>query len=297
MSEAPLAWSAPYSPFIQFCDDAPRRRDWRIPQRRLEYWLLVTSVDGEEQIRVDGDRFHIRSGETYLIQPGALHDLGSQRGNTPVWIHFDVLFDPRRAEPGRYHAGPFDAELGPRAALLQPAALATWGVELPVVVPPPLAARFRAEVPALVARHKASTPPARLEATARLATLLALLVDEAWRSGGGGRGPTDEDRITRAEAAARHRLDTGFGLEAFAAAAGLGRSRFCQVYRQLRGTTPGGFLQRERQSRAEALLRSTALPLAQVASLVGYRDATVFVRAFRRARGVTPGAWRSAPGQ
>lgn len=297
MTDGPLAWNAPYSPFIHFCDDAPRRRDWSLPNRRLEYWLMVTSVDGEERITVDGDRYHVRSGETYLIQPGALHDLGSQRGNTPVWIHFDVLFDPQRSRPGRYHAGPFDAELGERTALLQPAARATWGVALPVLVPPPLIARFRAEVPALVARHKAGTPPARLEATARLAVLLALLVDEAWRSGGGGGGPTDEDRIARAEAAARHRLGTGFGLEAFAAAAGLGRSRFCQVYRRLRGMPPGAFLQRERQVRAEALLRSTALPLAQIASLVGFRDATVLVRAFRRARGVTPGAWRSAPGR
>ena len=296
MKDGPLAWNAPYSPFIHFCDDTPRNRFWSICNRRLEYWLLVTSCDGEERIVVDGNGYDVRSGETYLIQPGVLHDLGSRRGNTPVWIHFDVLFDPRRAEAGRYHAGPYDAELGSRSALLQPAAQATWGVELPVLISPILAARFRAEVPALVARHKAGTPPARLEATARLAVLLAQLVDEGWRSGGGS-SPSDEHRIARAEAAARHRLDTGFGLEAFAAAAGLGRSRFCQVYRQLRGLPPGAFLQRERQVRAEALLRTTALPVAQIASLVGFRDATAFVRAFRRARGITPGAWRSAPGR
>jgi len=297
MPDNPLAWSAPYSPFIHFCDDVPRRRDWSIQNRRLEYWLMVTTLDGDERIVVEGNGFDVRSGNTYIIQPGVLHDLGSRRGNTPVWVHFDVLFDPRRAAPGRHHANAFEPDLGERAALLQPSAQAVWGIDLPVVVPAELAPRFRVDVPALVARHKIGTPPARLDATARLTTLLAALVDAHWRSGGGAAGPLDEDRIVQAEAVARHRLDADFGLEAFAVAAGLGRSRFCQVYRHLRGTSPGAFLQRERQSRAEALLTSTDLPLARIANLVGYRDATVFVRAFKRMRGVTPGVWRSAPGR
>ena len=95
------------------------------------------------------------------------------------------------------------------------------------------------------------------------------------------------DRLVRAEAVARQRLDGDFGLESFAAAAGLGRSRFCQLYRALRGEAPGAFLQRERHARATALLRTTSLSLTQIASLVGYRDATVFIRAFRRTHGMT----------
>lgn len=292
MDAKPLAWNGPYCPFILACDDAPRHRRWAIRQRRLEYWLLVLSLDGSEEIAVDGHGFKVRPGDAYLIQPGQLHDLGSPAGNTPVWAHFDVLFDPRRAEP-RHFAGPYDSELGGRAALLQPSAHATWGIDLPVLLPEPAALRVRGELPALVARHRIGTPPARLEATARLQLLLAGLVDEAWRAGGIAAAPADEDRIASAEAVARHRLDTGFGLEAFAAAAGLGRSRFCEVYRAVRGIAPGEFLRRARQARAEGLLRGTGLPLAQVALLSGYADATVFVRAFRRATGLTPGAWRA----
>ncbi len=297
MMDAPLAWSGPYSPYIHHCDDAQRQRAWTMPNRRLEYWLLVTSLSGSESIGVDGHRFDVRPGDSYLIPPGALHDLASVRGNTPVWIHFDVLFDPRRTRAGRHHAGPHEPDFGGRAGLLQPAARATWGVDLPILVPAGLRERFAAEVPAVVALHRGGSPPARLAATARLAVLLAELVAEAWRAGGGAAGPSEADRIARAEAVARHRLDLGFGLHDFAAAAGLGRSRFCQVYRRLRGMPPGAFLQRERLVRAESLLRDTDLPVGQVATLVGYGDATVFVRAFRRARGLTPGAWRLAPGR
>jgi AraC-like DNA-binding protein len=291
MKDRPLAWTGPYCPFIHFADDAPRRRPWSLPQRRLEYWLLVTSVEGEERIVVDGQGYDVGCGDSYVIQPGRLHDLGSRRGSTPAWVHFDVLYDPRRSRPGRHHAEAYEPDLGERATLLQPDARALWGIDLPVLVPAALAPRFRHAVPALIARQREGGAAARLAAAAHLAGLLADLVAACWQSGEVGHD--DEDRIGRAEAVARHRLDTDFGLEAFAAAAGLGRSRFCQLYRRIRGEPPGAFLQRERQSRAEDLLTTTDLPVGQIAGLVGYSDATVFVRAFRRSCGLTPGGWRA----
>jgi AraC-like DNA-binding protein len=287
-----LSCSGPYGVFIHHGDDAPRRRDWAIPRRRQEFWLLVTSLEGAERIRVDGRSHDIPVGGSYLIQPGRLHDLGSQCGNVPVWLHFDLLFDPRRGEP-RHFGGPYDSDLGSRAVHLQPDAERLWGVDLPVPVPAPLDAVFRDEVPAIVRGLRAGLP-GRMLAEARLAVLIARLVGLVWERSSGARVEDDLDRLTRAEAVARHRLDTGFGLESFAAAAGLGRSRFCQLYARLRGEPPGAFLRRERQARAESLLRGTELPLAQIANLVGFRDATVFVRAFRRERGLTPGAWRAA---
>lgn len=293
MSGQPLAFAGPACVHIHHGDDSPRRRNWQIPHRRLEYWLVVTSLGGSERIVVDGRGYDVRPGDSYVIQPGVLHDLGSVRGNIPAWIHFDVLFDPRRSQPRR-HAGPYDADLGPRSSLLQPGAVAMWGVDLPVLVPADIAALVADEVQAVIARLKPGTPPGRLEAEARLALLLARLVARAWRDGGGETAPTDEDRIARAEGVARQRLDGGFGLHDFAEAAGLGRSRFCQIYARLRGEAPGAFLRRARHERAEAMLRSTGLPLAQVARLSGYADATVFVRAFRRATGTTPAVWRDA---
>lgn len=287
----PLAASGPYGVHIHAADETPRRRDWRLPQRRLECWLLVTSLDGDERIRVQGLDYDIPSGSTYLIPPGALHDLGSRRGNVPVWIHFDVLFDPRRDEP-RHFGGAYDSELGDRVVHLQPDARQVWGLDLPIVIPDPLSAVFRNEIPDLVRTFRQHFT-GRLLAEASLALLLARLVHHLWERNPSTQPDDDRDRLDRAEAVARQRLDNGFGLEAFAAAAGLGRSRFCQLYATLRGEAPGAFLQRERQARAAALLRSTALPLAHIATLVGYRDATVFIRAFRRAHGMTPGAWRT----
>lgn len=42
------------------------------------------------------------------------------------------------------------------------------------------------------------------------------------------------------------------------------------------------------------MLRDSPLPIVEVASALGYSEASVFVRAFRRWSGTTPGAWRRA---
>jgi len=58
------------------------------------------------------------------------------------------------------------------------------------------------------------------------------------------------------------------------------------------GTTFQDLLEEARFGLARQLLQDTDLPLSQVASTLGYSDATAFTRAFRRWAGATPGAWR-----
>lgn len=285
-----LAWDGPYCPYIHACDDRPRQIAWGIPQRRLAHYLLATSLLGSEHLRVDGRDHLIPLGSSYLIPPGALADLGSIAGNTPVWIHFDVRFDARRAE--HPHAGPYESELGERAALLQPTPLAVWGVDLPVVIPPSLTQLFRDGVPHLVRRWKDGTPIAVLDATAQLASLLTALVSHLWEASSTSPTLSLEARIARAEATALRSLDTDFDVEDLAAAAGYSRTRFSALYQQIRGTSPGAFLRRERLRLAETLLSRPELPIAKVGELVGYPDPTVFGRFFRSHHQMSPGDWR-----
>jgi len=72
----------------------------------------------------------------------------------------------------------------------------------------------------------------------------------------------------------------------------MSRSHFCEVYEQVRGSSPGEFLRGERIRQAELLLRRSELSISAIGEMVGYPDPTVFVRSFRLARKVTPGEWR-----
>src|SRR6478609_4587778 len=136
-----LALTAAYCPYIHCCGDAPRPQPWGKPQRRLAHYLLVTSFEGEEQIVVDGDRYQIATGMSYLIQPNQLTDLWSVKGSRPVWVHFDVLFDPQREN--HPHVVGYEPELNDRIRFLQPSAREVWGVDLPVPIPKPLQPLFR----------------------------------------------------------------------------------------------------------------------------------------------------------
>ena len=63
---------------------------------------------------------------------------------------------------------------------------------------------------------------------------------------------------------------------------------------QKEGTTFAGLCDELRRSTAEHLLSSSHLPIARIAGHLGYAEPASFIHAFKRWRGRTPGAFRSA---
>jgi AraC-like DNA-binding protein len=275
----------PWCPYIHGADDRPRTERWTMPSRRLAHWLLVTSLDGPEEIAVDGRAWSIPRDGTYCIQPGRLHDL-SGHGNRPAWVHFDLVFDPRRAK--HPYAGPYQSDLGPRRSLLQPDAMALFGVDLPVLATGRMARVLSNAVPRIVALHKRGEAIAVLEARQRLGELFIAWVGDL----GGGGALSASDRLGRVEAAVMAHLDLPWPVDEMAAVAGLGRSAFCDCWRSARRESPAVWLRRMRMERAAELLAHRGIDAATAGRLVGYADASVFGRAFRAVHGCTPGAWR-----
>ncbi|MEH2182613.1 helix-turn-helix transcriptional regulator [Nostoc sp.] len=60
-------------------------------------------------------------------------------------------------------------------------------------------------------------------------------------------------------------------------------------FRELFGTTVFGYLTNKRMERAEQLLRSSHLSIAEVANLMGYSQPGNFAAVFKRKFGITPG--------
>lgn len=81
-------------------------------------------------------------------------------------------------------------------------------------------------------------------------------------------------------------------LDALASAAGLSKFHFLREFHRRVGMTPIAFLRNHRICSAARLLRSTALPIAQIAQNVGFEDHPSFSRAFRRQLGVSPRQYR-----
>jgi AraC-like DNA-binding protein len=75
--------------------------------------------------------------------------------------------------------------------------------------------------------------------------------------------------------------------------AGMSRTVLAGRFAECLGMPPMTYLLRWRMQVAATRLATTAVPLPQVASEVGYSSEAAFSRAFKRSTGSSPGAWRS----
>lgn len=65
-----------------------------------------------------------------------------------------------------------------------------------------------------------------------------------------------------------------------------------RVFRRFVGTTPGAYLRRARARRAANLLARSRMPMSEIALACGFSDQPAFCKAFMRATGFAPGAFR-----
>jgi transcriptional regulator GlxA family with amidase domain len=87
-------------------------------------------------------------------------------------------------------------------------------------------------------------------------------------------------------------LSEGPTLSRLAKECGLSPRHFARAFRQSTGVPPHRWLLRHRVQRAQELLRTRALPLADIALRCGFADQSHFTRVFSRAVGLGPGEWR-----
>jgi AraC family transcriptional regulator len=83
-------------------------------------------------------------------------------------------------------------------------------------------------------------------------------------------------------------------LEEIASAAYLSEYHFARLFKRITGVTPHLYLANLRLERARRLLAESALPIAEIASMVGYQSQSHFTKIFKSITGVTPRAYREA---
>lgn len=106
------------------------------------------------------------------------------------------------------------------------------------------------------------------------------------------------DRIVgRALGLLHARVADPWTTEELARRVGLSRSALAERFTTLLGMPPMRYLAAWRLQLAAARLRDSPRSTAQIASEVGYESEAAFSRAFKRAFGVTPAAWRRQSGE
>jgi AraC-like DNA-binding protein len=101
-----------------------------------------------------------------------------------------------------------------------------------------------------------------------------------------------DSSVGRALALLHEKPDAPWTLERLAEEAAMSRSTLHERFVHFIGQPPMQYLARWRMQVAATLLRDTKSKLIEVALGVGYESEAAFSRAFKRAVGVAPGAWR-----
>lgn len=85
-------------------------------------------------------------------------------------------------------------------------------------------------------------------------------------------------------------------VEALAGLAGLTPSHFCRVFKQATNLTPHQFVLKTRLEKAQDMLATTSVSIAEISESLGFNSQSHFTRAFRDFSGRPPGAWRAGAG-
>ncbi len=103
---------------------------------------------------------------------------------------------------------------------------------------------------------------------------------------------TTHPRIAWAITYIDEHLDERLSLDELAAKAGLSVWRFCAVFRQHVGVSPGRYIWGQRLQKVQSLLAGGESP-ASAALLAGYYDQSHLCRHFKNTCGMTPGQYIS----
>lgn len=250
------------------CTSGPRDPSY-VEQHGAFSIALVT--DGNFQYRTAQGSALMTPGSLMLGNPGACFECGHQhtRGDRCLAFHFSPeLFESIVSGiPG-----------ATRLVLGAP--------RLP---PVPSVLGLLAAAQAL--RDGSGTPEEFRELALRLAGAVCTALNDTSPA---PRAPSSRDE-RRVAAALRHieaRPGTRIPVEELAAAAAVSPFHFLRLFEQVVGVTPGQYMLRTRLRHAAMRLRRFSDAIAAVALDCGFEDVSTFNRQFRRATGLTPGAYR-----
>jgi AraC family transcriptional regulator len=87
-------------------------------------------------------------------------------------------------------------------------------------------------------------------------------------------------------------LEEALSLEAIAAQIGMSHYYFCSLFKQSLGVSPWQYVIQQRVDRAKQLLKTTELPISDIALLCGFASQTHLNKHFYRLVGITPKNYR-----
>ena len=243
---------------------------------------LALAGDGEAVVTRRGDgalqEARVAAGALWLCPPGVREDLIRITHDLPSILH--VYLPPGRFDDlaGRLASQRVEARSVRYASGVEDPALAGLGMAL------------SAELARETAGGRLLADCVSLALTARLGSVHSearAVVGET------GAGRLDARRLQRVVDFIEANIEEPLGVEDLAAVACLSPFHFARAFKAAIGAPPHRYLAARRLARAKAMLTMEATPIAEIAYRCGFSSVSNFGRAFKRASGVSPAAYRA----
>lgn len=288
MSDTPLALSQLYKPGV---DAAGWGRSVVTNNRRgaICNYLLTAVWCPVVRYASRGESGVAHELVVQVVPPGHAFELDFLSEGYQAWVHFSPMWYP--AWESFMHELEFDLHKPKRKDFQQSQPDEIWGVSWPVIVGSEEKAKVADLIGRIATAWRDGTSAGRIDANLILQQLIAELVLAA-RARAERAAQLPEQRMREAIRFARRRNGVDVDVAEMARLAGYSRPYFTDVFKQMRGESPGVFLKKLRMREAATLLRTQDLAVVTIGSIVGYPDASAFGRAFKEQYGLTPRQYR-----
>jgi AraC-like DNA-binding protein len=150
-----------------------------------------------------------------------------------------------------------------------------------------------------IACEAASGRPGAQTVVSRLADVLFIQIVRGYLASlpvgeSGWLGALGDNQIGTSLGHIHQNPELNWTVQSLAAKVGMSRSAFASRFARLVGEPPLAYVTRWRMQKAAGLLRQSSATLADIAERVGYDSEAAFSKAFKRAVGSAPGAYRRA---
>lgn len=226
----------------------------------FDSFLLEIILEGRVNIETEGEAFTAHAGQAVLIDCTRPHRYYSTSGWHALWVHFD----------GPAARGYF--------SLIQR--------QNGLVFATHRQHRIHDALQAIFDMFHLQQPLSEPMMALRLTQALTAMTEPAVRA----------DRtqlIDRAVSCINQRIGDEPAVSELARMVGLSEYHFIRVFRDIMGMTPRQYVIASRMNHARYLLKTTALPISEIAGMVGYVSESMFTAAFRRTQHLTPSQYRA----
>ncbi|HEX4453506.1 MAG TPA: AraC family transcriptional regulator [Kofleriaceae bacterium] len=247
------------------------------------FFALMFAIDGDGMMRVGRNDLPVHAGSVVITAPGEVHDTAAMAGVSRWGLDFTP--DAFGSEAAGW--------MFPRPSRPEWVALLRRSWDVPSVIDVPELdrsewhARFATIARELTRRELGYREIVRGEVKAILIGIGRLLAPGSVYD---PMSPLLGEVFDAIEA----RFSTAISLAGIARAVGRSPAHLTTVVREQTGMTVQQWIIERRMAEARQRLMASDENIEIIAERVGYRDATLFIRHFKRAHGVTPRRWRNA---